>query len=71
MSEQTDNEFKNEHDVLFKVFFSVKQTMLDYLNNFLPPELLKHINLEEFASMKLPTSYRTANMEAFESDRVY
>ena len=71
MSEQTDNEFKNEHDVLFKVFFSAKQTMLDYLNNFLPPELLKHINLEDFASTKLPTSYRTANMKAFESDGVY
>ena len=34
MSEQTDNKFKNENDALFKVFFSVKQTMLDYLNNF-------------------------------------
>ena len=69
MSEQTDNEFKIEHDVLVKVFFSVKQTMLDYLNNFLPPELLKHINLEELCLDE--TSYRTANMKAFESDRVY
>ena len=34
MSEQTDNEFKNEHDVLVKVFFGVKQAMLNYLNNF-------------------------------------
>ena len=54
MSEQTDNEFKNEHDVLVKVFFSVKQTMLDYLNNFLLPELLKHINLEELCLDETP-----------------
>lgn len=59
MSEQTDNEFKNEHDVLFTVFFSVKQTMLDYLNNFLPPELLKHINLEELCLDE--TSYFLSN----------
>jgi len=45
MSEQTDKEFKNEHDTLFKSFFGVKLTMLDYLNYFLPPELLEHINL--------------------------
>jgi len=69
MSEQTDKEFKNEHDALFKSFFGVKQTMLDYLNYFLPPELLEHINLEDLSLDE--TSYRTADMKAFESDRVY
>ena len=69
MSEQTDKEFKNEHDTLFKSFFGVKQTMLDYLNYFLPPELLEHINLEDLSLDE--TSYRTADMKAFESDRVY
>ena len=69
MSEQTDKEFKNEHDTLFKSFFGVKQTMLDYLNYFLPPELLERINLEDLSLDE--TSYRTADMKAFESDRVY
>ncbi len=69
MSEQTDKEFKNEHDTLFKSFFGVKQIMLDYLNYFLPPELLERINLEDLSLDE--TSYRTADMKAFESDRVY
>ncbi len=47
MSKQTDNEFKNEHDALFRAFFGVKQTMLDYLHYFLPLELLVHINLDD------------------------
>ena len=69
MSKQTDNEFKNEHDALFKAFFGIKQTMLDYLHFFLPPELLVHINL---ADLQLDeTSYRTSDMKAFDADRVY
>ena len=69
MSKLTDNEFKNEHDALFKAFFGIKQTMLDYLHFFLPPELLVHINL---ADLQLDeTSYRTSDMKAFDADRVY
>ncbi len=69
VSKNTNSEFRNEHDALFKTFFSVKETMLDYLNNFFPAELLVHIDLN---SLSLdPTNYMTSDMKAFQSDTVY
>lgn len=69
MSKHSKAEIRNEHDALFKAFFGAKQTMLDYLNNFFPPELLVHINLESLSLNH--TDYMTSDMKAFQSDTVY
>ena len=69
MSKQTDTEFKKEHDALFKAFFGIKQTMLDYLHFFLPLELLVNINLDDLQLDN--TSYLNSDMKAFDADRVY
>jgi len=59
-----------EHDKLFKAFFRIKETVIDYINNFLPPELRDYINLEDLKQDE--TAYlSTAKMKAFYSDVFY
>ena len=58
-----------EHDKLFKIFFKLKETLVDYVENFLPAEIS---NLIDLSSSELDdTSYITPEMKALYSDVVH
>ena len=68
MEEKITN-IHQEHDKLFKVFFKLKETLIEYLENFFPPELLAFIAIEELELDD--TSYISPDMKAFYSDVVH
>ena len=60
---------QNPHDGLFKATFTDRQIAADYIRNFLPPDLVKHLDLESLALQ--PGSYITPELDPFYSDIVY
>ena len=45
---ENENAVYQEHDKLFKAFFQVKETFIDYLVNFFPPELTAYFDFNDF-----------------------
>ena len=67
--ENQEEELHHSHDKLFKMAFQQKQTVVDFLTHFFPPELTAHINLDK---LRLdPTNYISRKMDEFFSDIVY
>ena len=57
------------HDELFKAAFSQLDIAKDYLSQFLPPELVRHLDLEK---LNLDSnSYVDENLKEYFSDIVY
>jgi hypothetical protein len=46
MSKKSEYIVKHPHDAFFKKTFSKKEIAVDFLKNYLPEEILEHINLE-------------------------
>jgi len=66
---ENENAVYQEHDKLFKAFFQVKETFIDYLVNFFPTELMAYFDFNDFYLDN--TTYIKSNMDAFFSDVVY
>lgn len=62
-------EIKNIHDKLVKEKLSQKEIAIDFLENYLPKELLEIINLNKIEILK--DSYVTGNLEEYFSDILY
>ena len=57
------------HDRIFKKIFSEKSVVIDYLNNFLPPELLAKLKVNE---IRLESqSYLGDKLDEYYADLVY
>lgn len=60
---------QNPHDSLFKATFTDRIIAADYIRNFLPPDLVQHLDLDSL--LLEPGSYITPELEPFYSDIVY
>ncbi len=59
----------NLHDKLFKVAFSEKELVIDFINNFLPKQIQEKIDTNSLSLQ--PNSYITPSLKEFYSDIVY
>jgi predicted transposase/invertase (TIGR01784 family) len=67
--ETNDDKVHHSHDKLFKAAFQLKQTVIEFLLNFFPKDLVALINLDELVLDK--TNYISSNMKEQLSDVVY
>ncbi len=60
------NQPSNPHDSFFRNLFGRREVVADFLQNYLPPSVLNHINLEELYFE--PTSYVDERLKDSYSD---
>jgi predicted transposase/invertase (TIGR01784 family) len=64
-----DDKLHHSHDKLFKAAFQIRQTVIEFLLNFFPKDLVSLINLDELVLDT--TNYISSNMKEQLSDVVY